>query len=258
MKRVKPYLILLVLLSVVLTSCGSSKTLKSKDLKTESIKAILKNYDKSTPVFKTMRGRLKCEYNDGKDRQNVNISYRFQKDEVLWMSAKLAGLLQLAKMKITPGNIQFYERIDQSFFDGDFKLVSSFLGLELDYSQIENLLLGQAVKTVDISSSNLESFEDYFQISTNFKDGLTQRLLVDAKTFKLRQQLLKKGNKEVIITYNTYQIIDAMSFPEDMTIIAGENEDKVSLNLNYKNISLNEDLRFPFKIPNNFKPLKFD
>lgn len=258
MKFIKAYLIALILLSVVLSSCGSSKTLKSKNLETQSLKAIIKNYDKSTPDFKTMRGRLKCVYNDGKDRQNVNISYRFQKDEVLWMSAKLAGIIQLAKMKITPGNIQFYERIDQSFFEGDFQLVSAFIGLELDYSQIQNLLLGQAVKTIDISSSDLESFDDYFRISSNFKDGLAQRLFVDAKTFKLKQQVLKKGNKEVMITYNTYQMLDGMSFPEDMTIIAGDNEDKVSLNLNYKNINLNEDLRFPFKVPNHFKPLKFD
>jgi hypothetical protein len=247
------------LLAVVLSSCkGTSSALKSKDLKKESIKNIVSNYSKSLPDFKTMRGRLKCEYDDGYSQQNVNISYRFKKDEVLWMSAKLAGLIQLAKMKITPGNIQFYERIDQSFFDGDFKLVSSFLGIELDYDQIQNLLLGYAIKPVDFEKSDLLSLDESFQISTVYENGISQVLLVDAKTFKLQQQILIKDNKRLMIDYSKYQMVDNMSFPEEFMVIADDSKDKVSLNLSYKNISLNDDLRFPFRIPNDFKPLKFE
>jgi len=259
LKTFKLYLILVLSSVLVLSSCkGTSKALKNKDLKTESIKAILSNYQKTSPDFKSMRGRLKCNYNDGETQQNVNISYRFQKDEVLWMSAKLAGIFEVAKMKITPGNIQFYERIDQSYFDGDFQLVSSFLGLELDYNQIQNLLLGQAVKDILPKNSDLLSLEDHFQILTTFQNGLSQSLLIDAKTFKLKQQILKRKDQIISIDYSKYQIIDNMSFPEDILIQAGDSQEKVSLNLNYRNINLNDDLRFPFRIPNNFKPIKFD
>jgi hypothetical protein len=136
--------------------------------------------------------------------------------------------------------------------------VSSFLGLELNYNQIQNLLLGQAVRPVEIESSDLESFEGYFQISTNYEGDFAQKILVDAKTFKLKQQLLNKDEKQIMITYENYQIIDGMSFPEDIIIIAGDGMEKISLTLNYRSISLNDDLRFPFTIPNNFEPLKFD
>ncbi len=259
MKTLQINFVLILLLAIAISSCkGTSSALKNKDLKTESIKAILANYNKSSPNFNSMRGRLKCLYDDGTDQQNVNISYRFKKDEVLWMSAKLAGLIELAKMKITPGNIQFYERIDQSYFDGDFKLVSSFLGLELDYDQIQNLLLGQAVRPVLPESSDLLSLEDYFQISTTYQNEVSQVLVIDAKTFKLKQQILTKDDKQIKIDYTKYQIVDNMSFPEEFVLIAGDTADKVSLNLTYKNININDDLRFPFKIPNNFKPIKFD
>ena len=259
MKAHKINFVLILFLAVIMSSCkGTSSALKNKDLKTESIKAILANYTKSSPDFSSIRGRLKCLYDDGFEQQNVNISYRFKKDEVLWMSAKLAGLIELAKMKITPGNIQFYERIDQSYFDGDFKLVSSFLGLELDYNQIQNLLLGQAVREVLPESSDLLSMENAFQISTTYENEVSQILIVDAKTFKLKQQILIKNDKQIQIDYTKYQIVDNMSFPEEFLVIAGDTNDKVSLNLTYKNININDDLRFPFKIPNNFKPIKFE
>lgn len=258
MKAKKVYIVFFIAILTVLSSCkGTSSALQSKDLKKESIKAIMLNYNKFTPKFNSMRGRLKCLFDDGKNQQNVNISYRFKKDQVLWMSAKLAGLIEIAKLKITPKKIQFYERIDQSYFDGNFQLVSAFLGLELNFNQIQNLLLAQALKPIEVETSDLISLEDSFQISTTYENNLNQILVINAKTFKLSQQILKQYDKEIIINYTKYQVINNVSFPEEIMIIAGDTDDKVSLGLSYKNINLNDDLRFPFRFPNNFKPFKF-
>lgn len=252
-------LIVLLIFTIMLSSCGGSKSaLKDKALKTETLKAIVKNYDKSNPKFTTMRGRLKGVFIDGDDQQSINISYRFKKDEVLWMSAKLAGLIQVAKMMISPKNIQFYERIDQSYFDGDFELVSSFLGLELNYEQLQNLLLGQTIKPIDIKESDFQNLEGFFQINTSFDNDLSQSIILDEKTFKIRQQALSMGNKEIKIIYKSYQVIDNMSFPAEMVILAGDNEDQVSIILNYRSINLNDDLKFPFNIPDNFKPIELN
>lgn len=252
-------LLFFMVLVSVLCSCGGNKSiLKDKKLKTESLKAIVKNYDKSNPNFTTMRGRLKGQFIDGDDQQNINISYRFKKDEVLWMSAKLAGLIQIAKIKISPKKVEFYERIDQSYFDGDFQLISSLLGIELNYEQLQNLLLGQTVKSIDVNESELLSLEGFFQIISTYDKGLSQTLLLDEKTFKLRQQLLKMNGREIKIIYNSYQIIDNMFFPEEIIIIADDMENQVSIILNYKSINLNEDLNFPFKIPDNFKAIKLN
>jgi hypothetical protein len=248
-----------VLCILILSSCGGSKSaVKDRELKTETIKAIVKNYDKSRPDFMTMRGRLKCEFIDGNNRQSINISYRYKKDEVLWMSAKFAGLIQVAKLMISPKKIQFYERIDQSYFDGDFQLISSFLGLELNYEQLQNLLLGQSIKPIDIYNSELDAPEGYFQINTNYDQGIQQSVLLDEKTFKIKQQVLKLNAQEIKIIYNSYQVIDKMFFPEEMVILANDEGRQVSLILNYKNINLNDNLNFPFRFPDNFKPLKLD
>jgi len=247
----------LLLVFIVLSSCGGSKSvLKDKKLKTKSLKAIVKNYDKSNPRFETMRGRLKGEYIDGNDQQSINISYRFKKDEVLWMSAKLAGLIQVAKIMVTPDNIQFYERIDQSYFDGDFQFISSVLGLELNYDQLQNLLLGQTIKPIDVNKSDFESVDKYFKITTTYEKGLTQSIFLDEKTFKIKQQALNINDSEIKVIYKSYQVINNMSFPKEVIILAGDKDNEVQLILNYKNINLNDDLKFPFSIPSSFKPLE--
>ena len=237
----------------MLMSCGGSQSaLKESKLKTETLNAIINNYNKSNPDFKTMRGRLKGVYDDGRDQQSINISYRFQKNKTLWMSARFAGLFEVAKMMITPKKIKFYERIDNTYFNGNFELINLFIGLELNYSQIENLLLGEAVNPIIMKQTDFETLEDSYQILTRYDDDMTQSLWLDAKTFKVKQQVIRLGKRRVKIDYVSYQIVDNNSFPEEMTITAGGQKQKINLNLIYKSIKLNDDLRFPFKIPNNF------
>ena len=253
----KLYVLPLFILLLLISSCGGSKSaLKESDLKIETLKAIIKNYDLYKPNFKTMRGRLKGAYDDGYSQQSINISYRFQKDETLWMSARLAGLFEVAKMMITPNNIKFYERLDNSYFDGDFKLVSDFIGLELNYSQIENLLLGQAIKPVLIGQTNFETFDGYYQLNTTYKDGVFQTLILDAKTFKIKEQILTKDDKQVKIIYSAYQMVEKNAFPVELIILASDGEDVNNINLTYKNIKLNDELNFPFRMPSNFSPLQ--
>lgn len=244
---------------LILSACGGSQSaIKDKDLKTETLKAIVKNYNNSTPKYKTMRGRLKGDYEDSDQRQNINISYRFKKDKALWMSAKFAGFIQVAKMMITPKKIMFYERIDNSFFDGNFELVSSFLGLELNYNQIQNLFTGQALREIEISKTDFQTTDQYFLMETTFDNGLHQRLLLDAKTFKIKEQILSLKDTQVKILYNEYQMIGKSSFPKEFVILAGKNEDQVRITLTYKNIKLNDKLRFPFSFPNNYTPIQLN
>ncbi len=255
----KQKLIFIFTIMILFSSCGGSKSaIDEKTLKTKTLKGIIKNYNKSIPEFKTMRGRIKANYDDGVEQQSINISYRFQRDKTIWMSAKLAGLFQVAKMMIKPEKIKFYERIENTYFEGDFQLISSFLGIELSFNQIQNMFLGQAVMPISISKTDFQTNDKYFQLVTTYEGGETQFLKLDAKTYKVKQQSLSKNDKQITIKYLTFQFVDGMSFPEEFVILAGDTNSQIKISLNYKNIKLNDDLRFPFSFPNNFSPINLN
>jgi hypothetical protein len=44
-------------------------------------------------------------------------------------------------------------------------------------------------------------------------------------------------------------------FPEEIEILANQDNDQAVIKLEMKSISLNEDLRFPFRIPKGFKEI---
>ena len=52
-----------------------------------------------------------------------------EKDKVIWLSAPLG----IARMMITPDQVAFYNKRDNTYFDGDYSLLSDFVGFDLDF-----------------------------------------------------------------------------------------------------------------------------
>jgi hypothetical protein len=47
----------------------------------------------------------------------------------------------MAKASITPTSVSYYG----TYFEGDFSALSQWLGTDLDYNKIQNMLLGEAL-----------------------------------------------------------------------------------------------------------------
>jgi len=70
------------------------------------------------------------------------------------------------------------------------------------------------------------------------------------------QQLLQPSKKRFLqVDYLAYQDVDKEILPKDIKIIAVEDNDEVIIAMEYKSVSLNEEVRFPFKIPSGFKEI---
>ena len=141
MKRVITY----VCLVLILIGCKTSKTVaENAEMKRMSAKEIIKKHNKNKSDFKTLSGKLKVRYQDPTQAQNVTVSLRMEKDKKIWISASL--LIPLAKVLITPEKISYYNKIDKTYFEGDFSLLSNWLGTELNFEQIQSALLGERSK----------------------------------------------------------------------------------------------------------------
>ena len=243
----------------MLHSCKGSKTVADDSaMKKENLKAIINQFESARPQFNTMRGRIKAFFSTKDIQQNINISYRLKRKDTLWMTAKFAGVFEVAKVMMSPEHIQFYERIDNNYFSGDFKLVSDFLGMDLSYDEIENLLLAGNIKPIDITVTDYEILNDDLIITSNYENGINQIVRLDKNNMTIIDQILNFNDQQLKIDYNSYQVIDNKYFPEQLSLYANKKEDKVNLILDYKSIKLDDKLRFPFKIPSNFTPIKLE
>lgn len=234
---------------IFLASCGSKKkSLEIEDV--ASAKVVAMHYS-TEAQFKTINSRLRLKYQDQDRSQSVTVSFRMQKDSVIWMSAQILGI-PLAKAMITKNRVSYYESISKTYFDGDFSLLSKWLGTPLDYQKLQNLLLGQSIYDLRDERYKLTESNRGYQLVPSLNLGLIKKLfLLDSKSFKaIAQQLSQeRNNRNVTVTYPKYQKIGNQTFPEEIKIIANETGKSTQIDISYRSVSFDERVNFPFEIP---------
>ncbi|MGK0251809.1 MAG: hypothetical protein ACI81G_001247, partial [Gammaproteobacteria bacterium] len=66
-----------------------------------------------------------------------------------------------------------------------------------------------------------------------------------------------KDNLSLSVDYRAHQQLEGVTFPKNIFIEVLDNTDKTSIDIEYKSVERNVDLRFPFTIPNGYKEIKF-
>ncbi|WP_298499112.1 DUF4292 domain-containing protein [uncultured Algibacter sp.] len=248
--------IIFVLIVTFLFNCKSAKTISSNEADYNlSTRQLIKENAKQAADFKTLQSRLKITYTKKGKTQSHSVNFRSKKDEVLWINATFSVIRAL----VTPEKVSFYNKLDKTYFDGDYKYLSDLLGTELDFNKVQNLLLGETIYNIN-SSEYKTSVGDgsYIVQPKNQRDLFEIFFLLDPSNFKVKSQQISqpKEFRHLQIDYLTYQDVEKQIIPERIKVIAVEAQEEMVVELEMKNVSLNEDLRFPFKIPSGFKEIE--
>ena len=256
MKQVKNFIYSIVL-GLLFLGCKSTKIVQSSetlDLKMP-VKQIVKRYNKQQSEFKTLQGRLKVEYIQGDRSETHTLTLRMEQDKTIWINA----FLNMVRIKITPDRVRFYNKLDNTYFDGDYTLISNFLGTELQFENLQNLILGQAVFDIKSKEFKKKKHPNSYMLTPKKDNALFDFVyLINPDHFKLDTQLLKQSLKQnaLKIQYQSYQKVEGFVLPENMAITASNTNEQTILNLNIKSVSLDQSLRFPFNIPKGYKAIE--
>lgn len=258
MKPIK--LVTFIFLSMLLTSCGTArKTATSVDAGISS-KELIGLHHKSEARFTTLASRVQVNYDDGKRSQSVTVSLRMQKDEIIWVSASILGI-NIARLLITPEKVSYYETIGKTYFDGDFSLLSSWLGVDIDYEMAQNILLGNAV--FELNDRNYIasiSGENYRLTPKNQMELFQHIFLLNPSNFRMASQQVIQPNEQRTLTidYVSYQTAGNHVYPKEIKLNAMDQNDQTQINLDFRNIDVNPVVSFPFRIPGGYEEITLD
>jgi hypothetical protein len=236
---------------VLLLGCKSKSTLTTGTNNLNlSAKQLIKENGKQTPKFKTLAARVKIDYTEGTSSKSTTVSFRMEKNKTIWMSK-----LGFVKVLITPERVSFYNKLDNTYFDGDYAYLSDLLGTELDFNKVQNLLLGEALYDLDKDEFEVFTQENEYVLKPKTQPNAFELFyLLNASHYKINSQQLaqSKDLRMLQIDYINYQEVDKQTFPENIKINAVEGYDETILAIEFKTITLNEKLSFPFKIPSGY------
>ncbi|MCF6296709.1 MAG: DUF4292 domain-containing protein [Flavobacteriaceae bacterium] len=249
----------IVIFLIFITSCKSSK-ISNTGIANFSAKKVIKKHYAVAFDKNSIKADLMLKYKGKADIPKLNASLRIVKDSIIWISVSKFGF-PLAKLMITQNEVKYYEKLSKTYFIGDFELIQNWLGVEFDFNQIQNLFLGEALLDLNNGKYQIDIQENLYTLKhINNSYPFDILFWVNPKTFKLKKEKITDSKKEQVLTilYKDFEKINESLFPKGFTISAIDKKDKTIIDINYRNIIFNTALRFPFKVPNGYKEIKFN
>jgi hypothetical protein len=161
-------------------------------------------------------------------------------------------------MMLTPEKVRFYNKLDNEYFDGNYQLLSDFVGVDLDFYKVQNILLGQAIYDLKKEPYNVFVNENSYALHPKDQKALIELFyLINPSHFKMDSlQLFQQLEKRMLqVDYATYQEVKRQIIPQNIRVIAVEDSEEIIISIEFKSVSLNQEVRFPFKIPQGYKEI---
>lgn len=207
---------------------------------------------------KSIDAKLKVNFDNGKTSQSLTVNLQIEKDKVIWIRG--SKFITVFKAKITPTSVSYYSSLAKNYFEGDFTFIEQLLGVEINFEQLQNLFLGQALQNLKKEKQKLEILDNMYILSPEKQVSLYDIFYaINPSHFKLNSQIIENKEKKMRldIRYFGYNLIEKTIFPEEIKIIANSENKETKIDLVYKSVIFDTTFTPLFQIPKGYKRIEF-
>jgi hypothetical protein len=263
-------ILLLFVVIAGLNSCKTRRMIKAP-IKEEGADFLFERLRENELKFNTFTARLNVDYTVDRQRNDFRGQLRIVKDSAIWISFNQDLGLEIARFLITEDSVKFLDRINRTYFAGDYNFVNSFLDANIDFGILQSLLLGNDFEYYeDVNFRASVDGAQYRLITTerhklrkyvrNHDDNvrlLLQTIWLEPENFKItgiRLQELTRNSKRLTAEYADFQQEAGQRFPTRLKFSI-EADIPIEVSVRYSRILLNEHISMPFNVPERYSLL---
>jgi len=252
--------ILGLMLVLFLSACStkkmiSTKTGSEKELSRKDKKMLLEGIESNELLFETFSTKAKTKLSLDNKTFNATLNIRIKHQEVIWISANAFLGIEAARIMITPDRIQIINRLQSTYIDKPFDYIYNFTSKELSFEELEDLFVGNSIDFYMNPSNTVLSVGNNYKIVGDLED-LSFEMNLDAD-YNVSQTSLSESNKNQILQFNypNYGKIESQSIPSEVNINLKAAKMNMDAAMKYEDINLNQELSFPFSVPERYKKI---
>jgi len=272
-KHFRLFLGLLLLASIVFVQgCKTKRSIIRKPLKEEGEAFLLQKMSESELNFDFFNARCTISVvSDKKSKSDFRGQIRIQKDSVIWLSLSPALGIEVARLMISQDSIWFINRIDKTYFKGDYDFINSFFQTTIDFDILQALLVGNDMTYYEDESfrAAIDAMEYRLGAAKRSKKKkqllledspniLIQNIWLNPDNFKITKVNLKEfgqENKQLEMRYSHFSAVKNQLVPTELDMLL-QSDKKIRIGLHFSNIELDEPLSFPFKVPSKYSKMR--
>jgi len=260
---------LIILFSV---SCSPSRKAIKAPIKEEGADYLFKKLQEHQLKYTWFMGKFSAEYKNQKKTTSFNGQIRIRKDSLIWLSLTPGLGIEAMRLIITQDSVKLINKINNTYFIGDYESVNRFLNTNIDFEILQAYLLGNDLDFYEDGKFRASIDKDCYKLSTadrmklkkyvrNNQESVRafiQNIWLDNETFKIREADVKEISNDKIkleASYGDFENIEGQLFPRalDVTIWANNT---IKVRASFSKINVDVPLQFPFKIPSGYTQVK--
>jgi hypothetical protein len=264
--------ILGLLSALLLGSCVSKRKLIKQPLKEYGEAFLIEKMQGSEARFEYLSARCNISLISNKVSTELKGQIRIHYDSVIWISLSPALGIEVARLMVGYDSIRFLNRLDKTYFEGDYELITGFLGTSIDFNMVQALILGNDFSYYENNTFRASIDSDAYKLSTTGRkklrkylkqsetpDILVQSLWLNPENYRITKIHLKEfgdENKRLHIEYLKHNFIEGIFVPVQMRLEVHQQNQRIEIMIDLNSVEINKLQAFPFKVPERYQKLK--
>jgi hypothetical protein len=254
-----------------MTSCKSTRSALKRPIKEYGFDYLYSKMLENQVEFSYLSAKFNVVYYQGKKKTELRGQFRIKKDSLTWVSLSPALGIEAARILLSNDSVKFINRLNKTYFTGEYNLIDSLLNTSLDYSILEAMILGNELTQYDINKfrasidgglyritiQERRKIKNYLKTDEVSSKVLVQNIWLNPDNFKINKVELKElgdDNRKLEVMYLDYHDVDGVILPKEVQINISAST-PIDINIKFGKTEVNEPLRFPFGIPGKYDNL---
>ena len=162
---------------------------------------------------------------------------------------------------MTKHEVEFYEKISKTSFEGNFELISEWLGTDFDFMKVQSLFLGESLLNLERDKYVSAVVNNQYELQPKKRNPMFDIFFYfDPSTYKIAKEELRQHEKEqnLTILYRDFNKINESLFPKGFLITAVGQEKRTVIDVIYKSVQFDVPLKFPFQMPEGYRKIELE
>jgi hypothetical protein len=257
---------------LVLSSCKTTRSTIKDPIKEYGADYLFEKLKENELKFESFSAKFNLDMVVDKKKTSFRGQLRMRKDSAIWISFSPALGIEMARVLITTDSVKFINRLNKTYFVGDYEFVRNFIGTDVDYDVLQSILLGNDLtyyedgkfrasydsKEYHLVTGGRSKLKKYMKNDQDEERIYIQNIFLNPETFKITKMKIKevkKESKKLDAFYENFQRVDEQLFPHHLSFDLTADK-PVWVDLQYSKITLDESNNYPFKISTKYSRLK--
>ncbi len=219
------------------------------------VNEVLTNVQKKHIDFKTFSAKIKVDYSNNKGRQpDFVANVRMLKDSLIWISLSNDIGIEGIRVLISKDSIKLLDKLANTYQVRPLSHIQELSQIPFSFADLQSLLVGNPIFfNKDSVTSYTNNVNGYTLLSIA---PLFKNLLSVSNDYSVQKSKLDDNdptlNRTCDLIYNNYESKTGVSFSTQRQITISQ-QNKLDVELKFKDYKFNEELSYPFSIPKKFK-----